>query len=129
MRRRKNQMSKVTVEVENGSILWAQIMLQEGKCVTSDKLTYSDNDDAFLYLKLETSHSKEKQICLYGLEPDGDTQYYDWRTLEDIPEDGYRIVDITTVELKFIEDQMQDLNHQLWVLQLRKEKLLEKVNP
>ena len=124
-------MSKVVVEVENGSILWAQIMLQEGKCVTSDKLTYGDPEDvdALLYLKLETSHSKEKQICLYGLEPNGDTQYYDWRTLEDIPEDGYRIVDITTAELKFIEDQMQDLNHQLWVLQLRKEKLLEKVNP
>lgn len=119
-------MNKVAVEVEEGSYLWAQIMLQEGKCVTSDKLTFGDEDEMELfYLKLEPDFREEKQICLYGLQEDGESIYFDWREPEDLPEDGYRIVDITKITLGFIDKQMDDLTYKMDELRARKRKLLE----
>ena len=124
MHRRKNQMSKVTVEVENGSILWAQIMLQEGKCVTNDELEFSDEEPHLLYLEWA-----DDRICLYGMYENGNIVYYDYRELCDLPDTGYRIIDITEQKIKFIANQIFDLTCKLTALELRKEKLLEKVNP
>lgn len=119
-------MSKVLVEVEEGSYLWAQIMLQEGKLVTSDKLTFGDEDEMeLLYLKLDPAFRKEKQICLYGLQEDGESIYFDWRAPEDLPEDGYRIIDIAEATLKYIDKQIDDLTCKMDELKARKRKLLE----
>lgn len=124
MRRKKNQMSKVTVEVENGSLLWAQIMLQEGKCVTHDDLEFSDEEPQLLYLEWA-----DNRICLNGVYENGDIIYYDYRELCDLPDTaGYKVIDVIEHQIKSIDNQIFDLTCKLTALELRKEKLLEKTN-
>lgn len=105
---------KVQIEVAQGSLEWALLMLRRGKYITHPELYEGDGD---LYYLLW-----DKVIELWEVE-DNSTAYIDYRQLEDLPKMGYEIYDPTEHALKVATDKITDLELQLYAWQQRKAKL------
>ncbi len=86
-------------------------------------MDYEAEAEEVFYLSYSTSRGSGKEICLWEADKDGIITYVDWRELGDLPNNGYTLFDVSSYERKTLDSKIQDLELQLEVLKLKRERL------